>query len=95
MEIGCFTQECLSPYKTFQMIVIKCSHSCSNTRMKFISYFKPCFLIKKKKSVIVTINSAFSAFADKKNKLIKLQFFHNERFHEYLLKLQSMNQISS
>ena len=61
--------------------------------MKFISYLKPCFLIKK--SVIVTTDSALSAFADKKNKLIKLQFFHNERFHEYLLKLESMNQIAS
>ena len=93
MEIGCFTQECLSLYETFQTSVIKCPHSCSNTRIKFISYLKPCFLIKK--SVIVTTDSALSAFADKKNKLIKLQFFHNERFHEYLLKLESMNQIAS
>ena len=92
MEIGCFTQECLSLYETFQTSVIKCPHSCPNTRMKFIPYLKPCFLIKKKSVIVIPL---FLHLLIKKIKLIKLQFFHNIRFHEYLLKLQSMNQISS
>ena len=47
MEIDCFTQECLSLYETFQTSVIKCPHSCSNTKNEIHFLFETMFPYQK------------------------------------------------